>query len=63
MTEVVDRLLTDRRERHALGVAAAEHAEHFTWERTVQSWESLLARRAAGGAVTAATDATHPVTG
>jgi glycosyltransferase involved in cell wall biosynthesis len=62
MTAAVDRLLRDRCERDALGAAAAVHAQQFTWEGTVQSWESLLAHRVAGRGTRAVTDATDPVT-
>ena len=60
LTAAVDDLLTQPATRQALGAAAIEHAAHFTWARSVQAWESLLADRAAGLPVEAGTDAVVP---
>ncbi len=60
MTDAVDGLLSDPVAREALGHAAVEHSLHFTWERTIESWESLLADRAAGLPVESGTDAVVP---
>lgn len=60
MTKAVDALLADPEARAALGEAAVEHSEHFTWGRTVEAWESLLADRAAGLPVESGTDAVVP---
>ena len=57
MTTAVDRLLTDATAREALGRAAVEHSQEFTWSRTIESWESLLADRAAGLPLESGTDA------
>ena len=57
MTGAVDALLRDPGARAALGTAAIEHSRDFTWARTVQAWESLLADRAAGLPVESGTDA------
>jgi glycosyltransferase involved in cell wall biosynthesis len=61
MTEAVDGLLSDPTARATLGEAAVEHSQHFTWERTIESWESLLADRAAGLPLESGTDAVAPV--
>jgi hypothetical protein len=34
-----------------------EHSQEFTWSRTIESWESLLADRAAGLPLESGTDA------
>ena len=60
LTAAVDHLLTDTTTRESLGAAAIEHAANFTWARSVQAWESLLADRAAGLPVEAGTDAVVP---
>ena len=57
MTAAVDRLLTDTAARESLGLAAVDHSQHFTWSRTVDAWESLLADRAAGLSLESGTDA------
>ena len=57
MTAAVDRLLTDTAARESLGLAAVDHSQHFTWSRTVEAWESLLADRAAGLSLESGTDA------
>jgi glycosyltransferase involved in cell wall biosynthesis len=57
MTTAVDRLLTDATARQALGRAAVVHSQEFTWSRTIESWESLLADRAAGLPLESGTDA------
>ena len=57
MTAAVDALLADAGARAALGAAAVQHAGHFTWARTVQAWESLLADRVAGLPPESGTDA------
>ena len=60
MTSAVDRLLADASARESLGRAAVDHSQHFTWSRTIQAWESLLADRAAGLPVESGTDAVAP---
>lgn len=57
MTEAVDGLLSAPAARAALGEAAVEHARRFTWDRTIEAWESLLADRAAGLPLESGTDA------
>ena len=57
MTTAVDELLGDASAREALGRAAMVHSEEFTWSRTVEAWESLLADRAAGLPLECGTDA------
>jgi glycosyltransferase involved in cell wall biosynthesis len=57
MTTAVDELLRDAARRDGLGRAAVEHSQNFTWERTVEAWESLLADRAAGLPLESGTDA------
>jgi glycosyltransferase involved in cell wall biosynthesis len=57
MTAAVDRLLSDAASREELGRAGVVHAQHFTWTRTIEAWESLLADRAAGLPLESGTDA------
>lgn len=56
MTTAVDRLLAEPAIRGALGEAAVRHSLMFTWSRTTQAWESLLAHRAAGLGTESGTD-------
>ncbi len=62
MTEAVDGLLRDPAARAALGAAAVEHSQDFTWSRTVEAWESVLTDRAAGLPVESGTDAVAAAT-
>ncbi|MGL5849217.1 MAG: glycosyltransferase family 4 protein, partial [Phycicoccus sp.] len=48
MVAVVGSLLIDHDARRALGTAAVDHAEQFTWSRTADAWEAVLLDRAAG---------------
>ncbi len=50
LTATTARLLSDARERTALGDAAREWAATFTWQRAIDSWERLLRHTADGGA-------------
>jgi glycosyltransferase involved in cell wall biosynthesis len=60
LTQVVHDLLADRAACESLGAAAVAHADQFSWSRTVQAWESLLADCAAGLPLEAGTDAVAP---
>jgi glycosyltransferase involved in cell wall biosynthesis len=44
MAAAVSELLSDQVLRDTLGAAARVHAQGFTWEGTISSWEDLLAR-------------------
>jgi glycosyltransferase involved in cell wall biosynthesis len=56
MTDAVDALLGDPDRRAVLGAAATVHSGHFTWNRTVLAWETLLRDVVAGLPVESGTD-------
>jgi glycosyltransferase involved in cell wall biosynthesis len=44
LTGAVDALLADHQRREALGSAAAQHADRFTWAQTIHHWNAVLGR-------------------
>ncbi|CCH69166.1 Glycosyl transferase, group 1 [Phycicoccus elongatus Lp2] len=56
MVSTIDTLLRDPGERARMGAAARDHAALFSWDRTVEAWEALLARVVRGEEHTGMTD-------